>query len=371
MKEEKIGIICNLMTSYGGVQVCVIELVKALNKRGYKPTLITNTAPNFDILTREELDMEVLKVEYSISHSTFNKYKPILSKVREFIYYFRSSWLNSEFDFLYFFQHNIIIDDNTKHLCYLSNSPVTHHAPNLLINKLKIIFYKLFIKRFIPIFEFNNYNSVINSNFTSNIYRDFYKKRLDVVYPPNALGKPKQIPVKEARTCIILSRIERPKRMELAIGLAKLAPDMHFRIVGGVTPESQEYVDYLRQLVTDNELENVEIFENVSYERNIELLSKSEFYLFLAENEHFGITTVEAINYGCIPLVHDSGGQKEIVPIEDLRYSYVELEDVFKSNISKPKAKLEEYRIILLKHAEKFDTEHFTTALISRMEKQL
>ena len=371
MKEKKIGIICNLMTGYGGVQVCVIELVKALNRRGYKPTLITDTAPDFDILSKEDLDMDVLDVKYSISHSTLKKWQPVLSRIREFVYYFRSSWLNSEFDFLFFFQHDIIIDDNTKHLCYLSNSPITHYAPNPLLNKTKIIFYKLFVKRFIPIFEWNNYDSVINSNFTSNIYRDFYKKELDVVYPPNALGKPKQKPVKESRTCIILSRIERPKRMELAIDLARLFPEMKFRIVGGVTSDSRDYVDSLKQLIFEYELDNVDIFENVSYERNIELLSKSEFYLFLAENEHFGITTVEAINYGCIPLVHNSGGQREIVPINELRFDYNELVDVFKSNISKPDSKLEEYRIALLEHAERFDTLHYTKALISRMESQL
>ena len=371
MKKIKIGIICNLMTSYGGVQVCVIELIKALNERGYKPTLITGVAPNMDILFKEGLDINVLKVDYSISHSTLIQYGRILSRIREFVYYFRSSWLNGEFDFLFFFEHNIIIDDNTKHLCYLSNSPITHYAPNPLVNKLKLKFYRLFIKRFIPIYEWNNYNSVINSNFTMKIYHDFYGKELDVVYPPNALGRPEQFPPKDQGSCIVLSRIERPKRIELAMDLAVLFPEMKFRIVGGVTPDSQEYVDYLKRLIVDKNLGNVEIFENVSYEKNMELLSKSKFYLFFAENEHFGITTVEAINYGCIPIVHDSGGQREIVPIKDLRFTYDELKEVFESNITKSEDSLNEYGAILRMHSEKFETEHYTAELINRMETQL
>jgi len=31
------------------------------------------------------------------------------------------------------------------------------------------------------------------------------------------------------------------------------------------------------------------------------------------KGEHFGITIVEAMSAGCVPVVHDSGGPKEIV----------------------------------------------------------
>ena len=36
-------------------------------------------------------------------------------------------------------------------------------------------------------------------------------------------------------------------------------------------------------------------------------------YIHCAENEHFGITIVEAMAAGCVPIVHDSGGPREIV----------------------------------------------------------
>jgi glycogen synthase len=38
-------------------------------------------------------------------------------------------------------------------------------------------------------------------------------------------------------------------------------------------------------------------------------------------NEPFGISTVEAIAAGCVPIVHNSGGQREIVPFDDLRFN--------------------------------------------------
>ena len=38
-------------------------------------------------------------------------------------------------------------------------------------------------------------------------------------------------------------------------------------------------------------------------------------------NEDFGLTPCEAISAGCIPLVHNSGGSIEVVPIRELRYN--------------------------------------------------
>jgi glycogen synthase len=38
-------------------------------------------------------------------------------------------------------------------------------------------------------------------------------------------------------------------------------------------------------------------------------------------NEPFGISTAESILNGCLPLVHNSGGQKEIVPFTELRFN--------------------------------------------------
>ena len=40
-------------------------------------------------------------------------------------------------------------------------------------------------------------------------------------------------------------------------------------------------------------------------------------------NEHFGISIVEAMALGCIPVVHDSGGPREFVN-EKFRYESVE-----------------------------------------------
>ncbi|HEX9239627.1 MAG TPA: glycosyltransferase, partial [Candidatus Bathyarchaeia archaeon] len=47
-----------------------------------------------------------------------------------------------------------------------------------------------------------------------------------------------------------------------------------------------------------------------------DVLGRAMAYVHCAENEHFGITIVEAMAAGCVPIVHDSGGPREIVTID-------------------------------------------------------
>ncbi|NTV38029.1 MAG: glycosyltransferase, partial [Anaerolineales bacterium] len=46
--------------------------------------------------------------------------------------------------------------------------------------------------------------------------------------------------------------------------------------------------------------------------------------------EHFGITTVEAMSAGCIPVVFDAGGQPEIVEHEQTGFLYRNVEDLMR-----------------------------------------
>ncbi len=69
--------------------------------------------------------------------------------------------------------------------------------------------------------------------------------------------------------------------------------------------------------------EKVKILTNVRRDRLRGILLNSKVYLHPMINEHFGVSIVEAMSSGCIPVVHDSGGPREFVP-QDLRYKSIE-----------------------------------------------
>ena len=58
--------------------------------------------------------------------------------------------------------------------------------------------------------------------------------------------------------------------------------------------------------------------KNASSSELEKIHSASQFFLHTMREEPFGISTVEAILNGCIPVVHNSGGSAEIVGNEQL-----------------------------------------------------
>ncbi len=113
------------------------------------------------------------------------------------------------------------------------------------------------------------------------------------------------------------------KRLELFWRVAKLCPDYEFAML--LTQESRflEYSKYLAAQAPDN---GRTIF-NPPKEIYHKFLGEAKVYLHLMPGEHFGITIVEAMSAGCVPVVHDSGGPKEIVQ-DDVGYRWQRIEEI-------------------------------------------
>ena len=127
---------------------------------------------------------------------------------------------------------------------------------------------------------------------------------------------------------LVICRIEPSKRIENAIYLAKLLKEKRIEvkmiIVGSWDPFYQKYYEDLKRLIIDKDVSDIVTFKiNASFEELIELMKKSKVYFHPREGEHFGISIVEAMSAGLVPVVPSIGGQAEFVPIE---YQYNSLE---------------------------------------------
>jgi glycosyltransferase involved in cell wall biosynthesis len=121
-----------------------------------------------------------------------------------------------------------------------------------------------------------------------------------------------------APSVVSVGRFSPAKRQLEQIMLAEQLPHIPFHIVGFVGDTM--YFDRCLEYVKQNRLSNVHVHPNATREQMVALLEQSKYFLHTLVNEPFGITAVQAIATGCIPIVHDSGGQRETVPIEFLRY---------------------------------------------------
>ena len=122
-----------------------------------------------------------------------------------------------------------------------------------------------------------------------------------------------------ASRILVISRLHHTKKIENAIRLAKLLKKNKIAegitIVGNVSPEGLQYYCHLKQKVKEYNLGKYVKFEiNTNFEKLIDLMRRSKVYLHPLPGEPFGISVVEAMSAGLIPVVPDIGGYTEFVP---------------------------------------------------------
>src|SRR4029077_9200470 len=85
-------------------------------------------------------------------------------------------------------------------------------------------------------------------------------------------------------------------------------PAVDFAVIGSMAPEGRSYYEGLRAAAPSNVSFIVSPLRKVK-----DILGQAKVYVHSAHNEHFGITIVEAMAAGCVPVVNDTGGPREIV----------------------------------------------------------
>lgn len=142
-------------------------------------------------------------------------------------------------------------------------------------------------------------------------------------------------------TILVISRFHPSKKIENAITLAKLLKQnkikCDMKIVGNLSSENIGYYLYLRQMVQDYQLTDLVTFEiNLEFSRLISLMRKSKVYFHSLPGEPFGISTVEAMSAGLIPVVPDIGGHTEFVPSKYQFHTFREGIEVITSALDVP-----------------------------------
>ena len=166
-----------------------------------------------------------------------------------------------------------------------------------------------------------------NSRFTAEAVKVEFGVDSHILYPPvsNDILNHNETDLNQQRdnTVITVGRISHEKNLELIPHIARYTSKEVSFIIAGIL-DSEEVLDSLLRLTRKLKVSGkVKILPNVRRDRLREILLNSKVYLHPTVNEHFGISIVEAMSCGCIPVVHDSGGPREFVP-QDLRYKSIE-----------------------------------------------
>lgn len=173
-------------------------------------------------------------------------------------------------------------------------------------------------------------NVICNSFFTKGYIDKTFGIVSNVVYPP--VDQPKEN-LKKENIILNVGRFsmgkegKNYKKQDVMIDFFRemigRTPDIDWKfvLIISVREQDQQKVDLLREKVKGA---SIEIIENPTYEKLWEMYNIAKIYWHASgfgedlaihpeRAEHFGIATAEAMRAGCVPVVIDAGGQKEIV----------------------------------------------------------
>jgi len=149
------------------------------------------------------------------------------------------------------------------------------------------------------------------SNYTRALVRSEWGRDSTTIYPPCPVELYRSSSETKENLVITIGRIVPVKRMELFLQIARALPSAEFVIIGSVDPGKRNYYN---SLVTEAPRNVRFVLTPLREARN--LLFRAKAYVHCTRDEQFGIAIVEAMAAGCVPIVHDSGGPKEIVTDE-------------------------------------------------------
>lgn len=306
---KKAGIYDPYLDTIGGGERYAMTLAEALLKKGWQVDIFWR-----DSGVKENL---IKKFSLDIDRVNFVSYSPRINNLFKKIYFERT------YDLLFYFSDGSV--------------PLMFGKRNLL--HFQVPFQGVKGRKFTNKLKFKFIDKIIcNSNFTKQVIDKEYGVKGDIWYPP--VDVEEFSPGKKENYILAVGRFEKSmteKRQDILIDVFKRVIDGGLKgwkliLSGGCLDESTSLLSDLKKTA---ESFPIEFKVNISFDELKKLYGGAKIFWHAAgfgidekefpeKVEHFGITTVEAMAAGAVPVVIAKGGQKEI--IEDKKNGFLWLE---------------------------------------------
>jgi glycosyltransferase involved in cell wall biosynthesis len=329
-----LGLIANIvhisLNARGGGERLAVATIKAISSMGIDVELSTLEKPDMQLIhdaygTSIEADLKKIR-----TLNIFQKYRPRNCNVT----------VNTHGDMLPFY-HN---DFNKKNAITYCHYPIASHLIDCGDPDYSAALQNMCLLGMPPSLQYRYYNAartayikmMVNSTVLTN--SNFSRKAILKSFGVDSAVLPPPVDVDIFRNAcltsnsrddsiLVISRFHPSKKIENVIHLAKLLHQnelgTEINIVGNMLPDGVGYFSYLNDLVKHYELENFVRFEiNLRFDRLLDLMRRSKVYVHPLPGEPFGISTVEAMSAGIIPVVPDIGGHTEFVPAKYQFHTY-------------------------------------------------
>jgi glycosyltransferase involved in cell wall biosynthesis len=219
-----------------------------------------------------------------------------------------------------------------------------------------------------------NTTVLTNSNFSKSAIEQYYGSAVKpvVIYPPVDTDKFHKIALRSdsrKNMILVVSRFSPDKQLENVIEIGKilineLKIDAEIILVGNISAEDHLYLEELKQLIRKYSLDDkFTVKVGISFDQLLELMRKSKVYLHPLAGEPFGISIVEAMSAGLIPVVPDEGGYTEFVPEYYQYHTHQQAADVIGKILIASDNNMQRERTRLSEAVSKFSTKSYKADL--------
>ncbi len=161
-----------------------------------------------------------------------------------------------------------------------------------------------------------------NSEYTRKAILKAFSVDAKILYPPVDVDIFREAALDSNQRedmVIVISRIAPDKQIENAIEVARIMRGRGIGkgmiIAGNLHLYDHQYYQELKNMIADYDLPDyVSLQTNISFNQLLQLMQLAKVYFHPRIDEHFGISIVEAMASGLLPVVSNIGGHTEFVP---------------------------------------------------------
>jgi glycosyltransferase involved in cell wall biosynthesis len=305
----KIGIIHGFVGGGGGTEKTLYAIIEALIEGGHTVTLYTISKPSTQIPSIKIISTLPFHLPIFGLYQRYMESKLIEKANDEDLIIQASGGLvlpRKKNQKVIIYCHHDFQNETKKDITKYKGAWSWYYKP-----------YYVLSQKFVNQINDANILFISNSKFIQDSIKQKFSKDSVVIYPPVEL-KLFRNDIKKENSAITVSRYSQEKNLEFAIDVFQ-DTDVKYTLIGNTkTQVNKLYYEEILSRVNDIK-SKISLLKNVERSKVVENLQRSKVY-FHASPETFGISVVEGIAAGCIPIVPDNSAHKETVPMDDLRY---------------------------------------------------
>ena len=315
----KIGIYAPYLQAYGGGEKYICKIAELLSEEN-EVEFIVFKPPDINHL-QNGLNVNISKSK--INHVDIRNPLSRIPYLKQFFRISRIKRITENYDLFINQEHSSSIPSLAKRSILICEVPPT---------RLNTCCYNNLIMKLLFDSKLRTYDKIIaNSFYTKKWAEKYYQRKIEVLYPP--IDTEQFFPLTKKNIILSVGRFFVGGHCKKQLEMIKIFKQLYeendllkgweYHLIGGADDniESQNYLKNCKEMA-----QNYPIYLHINLPFKVlkELYGKAKIFWHatgLGEDdkkhpermEHFGITTVEGMSAGCVPIVINKGGQPEIV----------------------------------------------------------